>query len=503
MHTSIITILVLLLLLYVAPYLIAGDVSIPVHWYKQSSSMFPAVGATTIRLGDSYVMFVAGGDNQPDVLLSATSPVEVIEEFYKQDGDKTYSATTGDMSCNGLDDIIVGRLSGIYVYYQQRSMINGTFFTVRKIHTNYPHAVPMAITAADYNKSGKLSLYIANYIEWDMLEPFTFGTSRYMPNLLLRQTKTADFVDDTATLKVLGDRNSWDAKFIDLNHSGFPDLVVANDEGYVDIYKNDFGSFKKLQFINMNQGAWMGIAVNYFNDYPSMFFTNMGSSMSAVRMMKHPKLPENFTASHMWLFNNGRYNLTEVFRPELQGGIAWRAAAFDFTLNGTNDLVVSENFHMLPHHRIPFLRGIGGVYIHVGKSYYRNQPIYVKKFKWINRNYSYKPIPIDLTGDGRLDILWYNFSGRPVAYKNTSKRDFLNIIFKNTATHINAIAKLTYRHGKKIYTSTVQHLSGDGMHQFGLGTFKDDSILIKLEIQYHDTKKKTLYNLTPNTTIYA
>jgi len=174
---------------------------------------------------------------------------------------------------------------------------------------------------------------------------------------------------------------------------------------------NGDGTFTEKQLPG-EYGFWMGLAVGDAtgNGLPDFFLANSGKSVPA-RMAKGDLRPDQKQDLASRLFRNeGNYVFTDATKEvgTVTDAFAWGSIFADFTNNGRNDLVVTENYLAYPmhlHEKFPtagkfFLQGVDGKYVRAehdsGVS---------------NYHFGYKPLAVDLTGNGYNDLVIGNLRG--------------------------------------------------------------------------------------------
>ncbi|HZT30641.1 MAG TPA: FG-GAP-like repeat-containing protein [Bryobacteraceae bacterium] len=120
-----------------------------------------------------------------------------------------------------------------------------------------PQGAFTGMAAADYDRDGRMDLYVCSYIYFQSEDQYRYPTPYYdsrngPPNFLFRNQLTPDgegfFEDVTARagLAENNDRYSFAAAWCDFDGNGWPDLYVANDFGRNNLYRNDQGRFRDV-----------------------------------------------------------------------------------------------------------------------------------------------------------------------------------------------------------------------------------------------------------------
>ncbi len=169
----------------------------------------------------------------------------------------------GDYDNDGYEDLFVFKWGKPELFHNDK----GEGFTRVTDQANLPSWIN-ANTAVwfDYNRDGRLDLFIGGYYDeeinlWDlenteiMPESFEYaqnGGRKY----LFQNLGNGKFKEVSKELGLVSNRWSFSAAAIDLNDSGYPDLVVANDYGVDELYINREGK----KFENMGNQAGMGFS---------------------------------------------------------------------------------------------------------------------------------------------------------------------------------------------------------------------------------------------------
>ena len=199
--------------------------------------------------------------------LWAPTPVNNFGESVKDEGVLLFDA-------DGDGDLDLYVASGGYAnkpgspFYRDRLYINdgkGNFTeALDALPKNFTSK--LCVRAADYNKDGKMDLFVAGRVEpWSYPKPVS--------SFILRndskdgKVKFTDVSNSAATgLKDIG--LVCDALFTDFDNDGWPDLVLAGEWMPVTFLKNDHGVFKNVTAqtgIAGQTGLWNTLAAGDFN----------------------------------------------------------------------------------------------------------------------------------------------------------------------------------------------------------------------------------------------
>ena len=170
-------------------------------------------------------------------------------------------AIWGDINNNGYEDLFVYKWGRPELYINNE----GTGFTRVTDNAGLPEWVNAnSAVWLDYNNNGYLDLFIGGYYHEDV-DFWNLATTRIMPdsyeyatnggrNYLFENMGDGTFVDRTEELGLDTRRWTLAAAAADLNESGYPDIVLANDYGVDELFINMEGS----GFINAGESAGMG-----------------------------------------------------------------------------------------------------------------------------------------------------------------------------------------------------------------------------------------------------
>ena len=208
---------------------------------------------------------------------------EVGEKFGVADINKDGTGTSmgalwGDFDNDGYEDLLVYKWGRPELFHNDA----GKGFTRITDAANLPKWMN-ANTAAllDYDNDGKLDILICGYFDesldlWhlkdtaimpDSLQFATNGTKKH----LMKGDGAGHFTDVTAQVGI--DTKAWTLAIgvADLNGDGFPEIVLANDYGYAEMWVNDggkhFTNVARKNVVGARPRAGMNIAFgDVFND---------------------------------------------------------------------------------------------------------------------------------------------------------------------------------------------------------------------------------------------
>ena len=497
---------------------------------------FPFIAGIAIDINNDgrESVFIGGGVDQDDLLLENIGGklVNNIMGTGLSSKSPTYGGVSIDMDNDGYSDLIVARQNGVTLYKNNK---DGTF-SRRKILQEQADRVPIAITVADYNKDGKLDIYISNFIRSKDLKNYQYNNPKHAKgNVLLKGISSYPktfpspdgmsnipkpypgegdrdllFRDVTDIQGVTGSHNTFTSIFADLNDDGYPDLVVANDAGEIEIFENRNGKFVK-RVLEFGKGFWMGIgAGGYDNDGDiDLFLSNISGHVpessgitfgdkGGTGIRKGQKLRHQ----HILLRNDGNFKFVDVYDKNFKDsyGFGWGSVFNDLNLDGKLDLLFGVNYMQHPVHK--YVTHVQPVLMNQGKG---------KKFKQVynysDSGYGHTPLIVDLDNDGIKDVMWINVKGPLKIYSNkqNNKNNYINVRLGSGVQFVNAKIMLYMRDGKKQIRENIQGGVGFGSdqsetHTFGLGTDKTVNKIVVKTIYGH---VYTYVNPKINSTLYV
>ena len=115
--------------------------------------------------------------------------------------------------------------------------------------------MPLAVSAADYNQDGKVDLYLSMFVNAEKFRSPVYNDKEHAKsNVLLRNLGNLQFEEVS---QAAGLQNTFTSSFVDLNQDGFPELVLAQNTGQVEILRNVKGvRFERVTLIAAMDFGW-------------------------------------------------------------------------------------------------------------------------------------------------------------------------------------------------------------------------------------------------------
>ena len=347
----------------------------------------------------------------------------------------------------------------------------------------------------DYDRDGRLDLFVSNYVEIDPRQPPKRGSTpdciwkgipvacgpKGLPmarNVLYRQRSDGRFEDVSLKAGILtpGPRYGLGVVAADFNNDGWPDLYVACDQTPSLLYQNERnGTFLERGLeagvATNNDGrmqAGMGVAVADFdgNGFLDIAKTNFSGDLPSLYLNEDGVFFRD-TAQQAGL---GRHQL-----------LGWGAAFLDVDEDGQPDLIMA-NGHVYPEvekaelgdrYRQPTL-----LYRNLGNGRFADWT--AAGGPALAKPKASRGLALgDLDGDGRPEVVITNLDGPPSVLRNQGPRGhWLRITLEGTHSNRSAIgARVTVEAGDRVQladlTSGNSYLSQHELAlNFGLGAAK-------------------------------
>ena len=457
--------------------------------HRWTSTTHPFSGAAVIDTdGDGQSeIFVGGGEGQDDWLLTWREGkfVNIAAASGVSNKSATHGATAIDLDRDGDTDLAVARNDGVYLLLNDSGK-----FSSRKVPVSLDKdAVPLSVAVGDVDGDGHADLYVSAFVSFPAFKSATFNDDAHAKkNVLLRNNGDLTFTDITQESGTASKQNTFTSAFIDLDGDGQQDLVLSQNTGEVEIFRNIGGGKFDGVPASTGYGFWMGLGAGDIDadGDQDLFFSNLGVSIPAFLTKGDLKSDQRHAAEWLLLRNDGDFKFTDVTQDYglLGHGFSWGAVFEDFNLDGVLDLAVAQNYIKWPLHKVAPLRGKTFLQQDDGK---KRGFFHYKSLGLENRHFAQSPLIADFNGDGRPDFLWLNMDGPLRAFVNTSTANFISVSVPDTLPFLDARITVETAAGK-LYTRQVMGSIGlmtdqTPLQVFGLG---DESAVKSVTIEMTD-----------------
>ncbi len=466
-------------------------------------SHHPFIGATPVDVDgdDQLEIFVGGGEGHSDRLFFYRQGrlINQIEGTGLSSVRATYGANSIDFDDDGDTDLILARSNGVFWYEN-----NAGRFTQHQILPMPDKTSAFSVALSDIDKDGDLDIYVSMFVDFANFRSVTFNDpSHARQNRMLRNDGDNRFVDVTQESGTAGLQNSFLASFVDLDEDGWQDLVVAQNTGQVEVFRNSGnGRFEKKDFAT-GWGFWMSLTTGDFDRDGDLdlFFSNSGNSIPHFFLEFLSDATDEQPRNYEWTLmrNDGNFQFTNVTQAVgLNGqGFGWGGVFEDLTLDGRLELLVAQNYIKWPLHRAFPLKA--RTLVQSGDGFRHSPELGLE-----NPYFGQVPLVLDINQDGRPDVFWVNMEGFNRAFLNTSDNHFLTLAFADNLASLGARATLIMADGSQSYLREVQNSGGMSADQwtglvFGLG---DSTSVQRVLIEWLDGTTQTLDNPAIDRTIY-
>ena len=346
-----------------------------------------------------------------------------------------------------------------------------------------------ACSFLDYDRDGKLDIFIANFIAFDPAQTPDPGGAVYcywkglpvlcgprgLPsgrNVLYHNNGDGTFTDVSESSGISREPgNALGAVSFDFDNDGWPDIYVANDSTPSRLYHNNHdGTFTDIAVqagVAYNEDGFeqggMGIAVgDYDNDgWLDIFKNNFADD---VPNLYHNNRDGTFTDQ---VLKAGLGNITNL--------VSWGAGLVDVDNDGWKDIFY-VNGHVYPEvdaahidagYRQPRL-----LYRNLGNGRFENVsslagPAFEERYS--SRGCAFG----DFNNDGRIDVLIMNMNDKPSLWRNESRNDNAAILVKLVGTRSNRSAI-----GARVRVVANGHAQIDEVHS-------GDSLMSMSDLRLH------------------
>ncbi len=316
-------------------------------------------------IDEIYVCQPGGLPNRLYKFLADGTLTDITDQWGAGVLDDTSSALFLDLRNIGRQDLVVLRAAGPVLLLNE-----GRHFRLRTDAFRFATAPSGAFTgmaAADYDRDGKLDLYLCCYVYFQSEAQYTYASPYHdaqngPPNFLFRNRLDPDgsgsFDDVTAETGMNENNNrfSFAPAWCDFNGDGWPDLFVANDFGRKNLYVNQKGHFGDMAASAGVEDIGPGMSAAWF-DYdqdgqPDLYVANMWTA-AGQRVTADPQ----FEPAHAGLEDayhrhtmgnslyrnrgNGTFGQTTEQQHAAFGRWAWSSGGHDLDNDGNAEIFVT------------------------------------------------------------------------------------------------------------------------------------------------------------------
>jgi len=278
--------------------------------------------------------------------------------------DNTACALFADFRNSGHQDLVVLRDTGP-LYFANGG--DGVFTHVPDAFhfRTAPQGAFTGMAAADYDRDGRLDLYLCTYVYFQSEDQSRYPLPYYdarngPPNYLFhnRLSQPGGFFEDVTAgtgIDHNNDRFSFAPAWCDCDGDGWPDLYVANDFGRSNLYRNRKGTFRDEAAEAGVENLAPGMSAAWF-DYdgdgrPDLYVSNMWTA-AGQRVVQYPAFAPGRDLQAAWhshtkgnsLFHNagdGRFIETAAQEGVAMGRWAWSADGLDFDNDGSPEIFIA------------------------------------------------------------------------------------------------------------------------------------------------------------------
>lgn len=474
----------------------------------KGSSDFPFMAGAVIDVDNDGVdeLFLGGGIRQADglFLFRHGDFVNVADQagLVKQGDDATLGAVVLDVDDNGYRDLVVSRKTGIWLYRN-----NGKRFSGEKIYGEFsPQEIPLGIAIADLNRDNHFDMFVSiSFGDSSTNKKNSFnGADSGAQSKLLINNGDDSFTDITDFAGLRYDRTAFQSVFVDIDDDGLEDLVVAYAGGKIRTWRNR-GSLlfeNKRHPLSNFSGLFMGFGVGDYNNDGKIdiFISNSGSTVPQYLARGDLQQSQTFHSKWSLLKNRGDFVFEDdADRAKLADYELSRGVVFaDLNLDGRNDLVVAQNHHAWPLHRLETFRLPGRVFVQNTTGQFAE---IATSAVVENKHFSITPLISDFNQDGQPDIVYVNMAGpSKVFLSKRGENHFLKVQLPDTVRSLGAVVSVKTLSGKVLKQPFLagKELCSDSSHVLflGLGQEKATDVAVHYQNGEEDQTSGVLFNTT-------
>ncbi len=293
--------------------------------------------------------------NEKLIDISAAAGVDLLDD--------SASALFLDLRNLGRQDLVVLRGSGPVLYLNDGQ---GRFTPAPDAFrfVNPPQGALTGMAAADYDRDGRLDLYLCTYSFFQSEAQFRYPTPYFdaqngPANFLMRNRLNVDgtgFFEDVTQAVGLSQNNnrySFAPAWADYDGSGWPSLYVANDFGRNNLYKNVGGKFQDVAAAAGVEDIGPGMSACWFDENgdgrPDLYVVNMftvaGQQVVNSKSFPYPlnEAWRGHTKGNSFYRNlgDGKFSSQAASLGIEMGRWGWSADAIDFDNDGQAELFLT------------------------------------------------------------------------------------------------------------------------------------------------------------------
>jgi hypothetical protein len=412
----------------------------------------------------------------------------------------------GDYDNDGLDDVYITALGGDHLFHNEGG---GHFRDVTKQAGTQNAAFGTSAAWFDYDRDGKLDLFVANYMQWtpqgDLWCSLDGAAKSYCTPESYKGTAPKLFhnlgggkFEDVTEKAGLADPTSKALGVVvfDYDNDGWPDLFVANDTQPNKLYRN----LRNGRFTE--EGISAGVA--YGEDGVARGAMGVDAA-DYDRSGRAHLIVGNFSNQMLGLYHNEGHGLFVDEAPRSPVGrasllsLTFGLFFFDYDLDGYPDILCA-NGHIeeeigrvqpkIQYKELPLLMR------NAGRGAF--EPVNAFSRAMVARGVAYG----DFDRDGDLDVLFSTNHGPAYLYRNDggNRNHWLQLKLAGTKSNrsaIGAVARVTSAGGTQwqtVHSGSSYCSASDLALTFGLG--KDTSASV--EIEWPSGARQKLANVAGN-----
>ncbi len=366
---------------------------------------------------------LGGGRGQADGVFGYASDKDRFldlagdHDVTKANSDATMGGASVDLDLDGWPELLLVRETGLWIFDNSAGRLGAGRLAFAPPDAD--RTTLLSIAPGDVNGDGLTDLYLSGYIRNVDVEGQTIFTRPYGGYAyLLTGNADGGFTDTTETWGLRRQHNTFTALFADFDSDGDPDLIVAQDTGVVETWRND-GAPPLVRTENPSVNSYpMGLAASDFTGDGTLdlYASNVGHTLPTALL--RGDLPDDapFNPDYMLWSGDGAGGFTDIARTmgAARIGFGWGVVAADLNLDGWEDIIVAQNYAKFGQPAI--------IHRYAGKILQndagrRFHPV-EKRAGAGNRLFAISPLIGDFNRDMRPDLVWANLRGPSRALLN-------------------------------------------------------------------------------------